>query len=288
MTHPILNFHLPEWRRDEVAQPTSVFGKIAAAALDADWRIVIKDEDAPVDGAGYHLVYNRPVAHPLALTLRRCYFDPFYRIEATNDRWDWQVARHSYVEAKGNDWFRKYWAARLFKDHPIRKQGFVFMPLQGRLREHRHFQSMSPIQMIKTALAADPNRPILATLHPRESYSAEDMAALAAIRGNFSLVDTPSLALLADCDYVVTQNSSLALIGMFAQKSPVLFADIDFHHIAASVPKLGLDAAYRDLHKARHWGNYLHWFFREQALSMRAEDIIAQLQARFRAHGWPM
>lgn len=288
MTTAILNFHVPDWRRAEVAQPASVFGKIAAAVLDADWRIVIKDENAPVEGAGYHLVYNRPVTHPLALSLRRCYFDPFYRIESTNDRWDWQVARHNYTEVKGGDWFRKYWAERMFKDHPIRKQGFVFMPLQGRLCERRHFQSMSPIDMIKAALANDPNRQILATLHPRETYNTTDMAALATIKGNFALVDTPSLALLADCDYVVTQNSSMALIGMFAQKSPILFANIDFHHIAASVPKQGLEAAYRNLHKDRHWGNYLHWFFREQALSMRSDDIIGQLQARFRAHGWPI
>lgn len=288
MTNAILNFHVPDWRRDEVAQPTSVFGKIAAAVLDADWRIVIKDEDAPVEGAGFHLVYNRPVTHPLALTLRRCYFDPFYRIEATNDRWDWQVARQSYTEVQGNDWFRKYWAGQMFKDHPIRKEGFVFMPLQGRLREHRHFQSMSPIAMIKAALAADPKRPILATLHPRETYSPDDLAAVAAIKGNFALVDTPSMKLLADCDYVVTQNSSMAVIGMFAQKTPILFADIDFHHIAPSVPKQGVDAAYRDLPKPRHWGNYLHWFFREQAITMRADDLTARLQARFRAHGWPI
>lgn len=288
MTTPILNFHLPDWRRGEVAQPESVFGKIAAAALNADWRIVIKDEEEPVGGAGFHLVYNRAVTHPQALSLRRCYFEPFYRIEATNDRWDWQVARHSYTEVKGNDWFRKYWAGRLFKDHPIGQKGFVFMPLQGRLTEQRHFQSMSPIAMIQAALAADPKRPILATLHPRESYSFADRAALAAIKGNFSLVDTPSLALLAQCDYVVTQNSSMALIGMFAQKSPVLFADIDFHHIAASIPKMGLSAAYRNLHRPRHWGNYLHWFFREHALSMRDADIVNKLQARFRSHGWPM
>lgn len=288
MTTAILNFHVPDWRRDEVARPETAFGKIAAAVLDADWRIVVKDEDATLGGAGFHLVYNRPVTHPLALTLRRCYFDPFYRIEATNDRWDWQVARHSYTEATGKDWFRRYWAERMFKDHPIREQGFVFMPLQGRLREHRHFQSMSPIAMIQAALAADPDRPILATLHPRETYSTEDMAALTAIKGRFSVVDTPSLALLADCDYVVTQNSSMALIGMFAQKTPVLFADIDFHHIAASVPKQGVAAAYDGLHRPRAWGNYLHWFFREHALSMRDENIVAKLQARFRAHGWPI
>jgi hypothetical protein len=284
----ILNFHVPDWRRDEVSQPNSVFGKIAAAALDADWRVVIKNEDEPVEGAGFHLVYNRAVTHPQALSLRRCYVDPFYRIEATNDRWDWQVARQSYTESAGNDWFRKHWAERLFKDLSIRKQGFVFMPLQGRLTEHRFFQSMSPIAMIKAALAADPDRQILATLHPRESYSAADRAALAAIKGRFSVVDTPSLALLADCDYVVTQNSSMALIGMFAQKTPVLFADIDFHHIAPSVPKQGLEAAYRNLHRPRPWGNYLHWFFRDHAVSMRAEDITSKLRSRFRDHGWPM
>ncbi len=285
---PVLNFYLPNWRQHEITREATLFGTIAQAFSAADWRLILRDENEPVSGVGYHLVYNRPVTHPLCLSLRRCYLGPFFRIEATNDRWDWPVAHIDYIAGQGGDWFRKYWAEQLFKGYEITKKGYIFMPLQGRLLIHRHFQSMSPMAMIQAAIQVDPDRQIFASLHPRESYSADELAALRAIKGNFSLVDRPSMELLAGCDYLVTQNSSMALIGMFAQKPPVLFADIDFHHIAASVPKHGIKDAYENLQKPKLWGHYLHWFFREQALSLRATDVVSQIQTRCRAHGWPI
>lgn len=284
----ILNFYLPPWMRDQIAQRGTIFGKIAQAALMADWRLRLRDESEVVDGPGFHLVYNRPVTHPLCLTLRRCYFEPFYRIEATNDRWDWEVARQTYTPGTGGDWFRRYWQNKLFKDRDISEKGYIFMPLQGRLNVHRHFQSMTPLAMIKAAIKANPDRQILASLHPREAYSSGEMQALQAIKGRFSVVQTPSLDLLAGCDFVVTQNSSMALIGMFAQKPCVLFGNIDFHHIAASVSELGTKAAFAAPMQARPWGNYLHWFFKNHAISNHDEEVISRLHDRFRAHGWPM
>lgn len=89
------------------------------------------------------------------------------------------------------DWFRKYWADRLCKDHLIRKQG-IFYAVQERLFQRQNFQSVGQIAMIKAPIATDFDGQILATLHPKETYSAAERAVFAAIKGNLSMVDTPS------------------------------------------------------------------------------------------------
>jgi hypothetical protein len=283
----ILNFYLNPRKQSMVAAGMGIYGRIGQAVLAAGWQLHLRDETDAVGGPGYHLIYNRAVTEPFCLCLRRCYMDPFFRIEATNDRWDWDVAAARFTPTPGADWFRKYWQQRLFKDHPITAGGYIFMPLQGKLLEHRHFQAMSPIAMIRASLAADPSRRVLATLHPSERYSAAELEALRGIGGRFELSDQPSLALLAGCDYVVTQNSAMALTGFFAKKPAVLFGLIDFHHIAASVPDMGVEAAFRAVGPAP-FSAYLHWFFKQNAISAEAEESSAQISARLRNHGWPI
>ncbi|MFD1808091.1 hypothetical protein ACFSHQ_07820 [Gemmobacter lanyuensis] len=69
---------------------------------------------------------------------------------------------------------------RVLEGRVVTREGFVFMPLQGRLTEHRSFQSMSPLDMIRATLDTQP-LPVKATLHPSETYGAADHAALAAL-----------------------------------------------------------------------------------------------------------
>lgn len=284
----ILNFYLSPDKQRLVGAGTGFFGKIGHAIQTAGWQIRLRDEGEPVGGAGYHLIYNAAVTTPNTLVLRRCYMDPFYRIEVTNDRWNWEVAALPFAPGSGAEWFRKYWQRRIFKDHPIGNAGFIFMPLQGRLLERRHFQAMSPIEMIHATLAADPTREVIATLHPREAYTDEEHTALGRIGGRFSLGSQPSLSLLAQCDHVVTENSSMALTGFFARKPAVLFAQIDFHHIAGSVPRNGGAAAFKDVAKPKPYARYLHWFFKQHAISAEGEDCVAQIAARLRQHRWPI
>ena len=288
----ILHFYLPPWLHDRVARPASIFGRVKQAADLAGWQMVLHGEDEPPAMDGYHLLFNRPVTRPRTLVLRKCGFDPFYRIEATNDRWDWQVASAPFATDKGGEWFRKYWQGALFQGYEISKGGYAFMPLQGKLLIQRHFQTVSPVAMIETALARDTARPILASLHPRESYSPDEMAALAALSaassGRFMVSQKPSMELLAGCDYVVTQNSTMALIGMFAEKTPVLFAEIDFHHLAGSVPQMGVQRAYAQLQKPRKWGSYLHWYFKENAITAHEDAAPAAILARLAQLGWPI
>ena len=210
------------------------------------------------------------------------------RIEATNDRWHWEVVDQKFQPRPGSEWFLNYWQQRIFDGLTITEGGYIFMPLQGKLLERRHFQARSPVDMIAATLQADPTRRILATLHPKESYSAEELAALQSFGPRFELRTQPSKPLLAGCDYVVTENSALAFSGFFARKPAVLFAEIDFHHIAGSVPRLGVAEAFRVVTRPQSYAGYLHWFLRDRAISAWSEDCKTKIVARMRGLGWPI
>ncbi|MEO5613818.1 MAG: hypothetical protein ABIR04_02680, partial [Cypionkella sp.] len=229
----VLNFYLDENKRARAEAGIGIFGAVVGVVRAAGWAVRYGGHADTVAGDGYHLVYNRAVEGRFCLSLRRCYLDKFYRIEATNDRWDWEVAGLPFSVESGQAWFQRHWRERLFRGLVVARGGYIFMPLQGKLLQRRHFQAASPIEMIRATLAADPVRRIVATLHPREVYSDAELEALRGLE-RFELVQG-SLPVLAGCEYVVTENSSMALTGFFANKPAVLFAQIDFHHIAASV-----------------------------------------------------
>lgn len=248
----------------------------------------LHDHEDDFAASGYHLIDNLEPLVPNCLALRRCHIDPFYRIEKTNERWEWEVAHLPFTPSAPKEWFLNYWQKRLFSDQTLTNDGYIFMPLQQHLLGRHLFQSASPIEMIHATLAADPSRDIFATLHPKIQYSAAELDALDQIGGRFHLSRQPSRNLLAGCDYVVTQNSAMAFQGYFARKPAVLFAKIDFHHIAGSVPRDGLKKAFAIAQKPRPFANYLHWFLREHAISAWAEDCNDQIIARVKSHGWPI
>lgn len=285
---PLLNLYLPFQQRDQLLAGNSIFGVVARAVQAAGWTLTLRKPYEPASGPGYHLALNRAVTQPDMLTARCCYLEPFYRIEATNDRWHWEVAAYPFQPEPGTDWFRRHWVARIFADMPITRARHIFMPLQGKLSSRRHFQMKSPLDMIEDTLSAAPDHDIFATLHPRETYSPDEIAALQRIGGRFHLSTAPSLSLLASCDYVVTQNSSLAFLGYFARKPAVLFADIDFHHIARSVRRLGVKSAFDTISDLPDFGAYLHWFLRDNAISLSQPEAQPRITARLRDHGWPI
>ncbi|MDB5664052.1 hypothetical protein [Cypionkella sp.] len=282
----VLTFYLDVGKRAEAEASIGIFGAVVSVVRAAGWQVRYAEAQTEVGGDGYHLVYNRAVEGPGCLSLRRCYLDQYYRIEATNDRWDWQVAGLRFPGKPGQAWFQRYWRERLFRGLSIANGGYIFMPLQGKLLQRRHFQTASPIEMIRATLAADPVRQIIATLHPREVYTTPELEALRGI-ARFQLVKG-SLPWLAGCDYVVTENSSMALTGLFADKPAVLFARIDFHHIAASVHRLGVAGAFEAVHQTQSHADYLHWFFKQQALCAVGKDRDALILTRLRQHGWPL
>ncbi|MES2433186.1 MAG: hypothetical protein V4586_05105 [Pseudomonadota bacterium] len=281
----MLSFYLDDDKRARAEAGIGIFGAVVSVVRAAGWAVRYNAQDDVVAGDGYHLVYNRAVEGAFCFSLRRCYFDKFYRIEATNDRWNWEVAGLPFTPEPGKLWFQRYWREQLFRGQTITRGGYIFMPLQGKLLQRRHFQAASPLEMIHATRSADPARRIVATLHPREVYSEAELDALRGI-DRFELVQG-SMPLLAGCDYVVTQNSSMALTGFFADKPAVLFARIDFHHIAASVARLGVAAAFAAV-GPQPFAAYLHWFFKLQALAAHGDGHQAQIADRLRALDWPL
>ena len=263
----------------------------------AGWPFVVRPEverHEMMGKGGYHLVVGRDCGDPFCLNLRTAYLPDFWRIEDSNDRWNFSVAGRQFdpekVDTNRAGDFVARWQPKALQG--ATREGFIFMPLQGVPLRRRHFQTMSPVEMIRATLAADPQRRVLATLHPKEKYGDNDLAELrdiAAAEPGFALSTEPSLDLLRRCDYVVTENSSLAFTGYFAQKPAVLFANIDFHHIARSVPKLGVARAFDGAAAHRpDFARYLFWFLRWQAIAGFADDAEERITARLRDHGWPM
>lgn len=242
---------------------------------------------------GWSLFHLHEPEAPRQMTLRRAYFFPFWRIERTNARWHFAVvSRHfdpACIDPVPARRFRDRLRQRICGDLRPARLGYIHMPLQGRLLERRSFQSMSPIDMIRTMLDADP-RDLRATLHPNESYTTGELAALESLaaRNPRLRLLPPDPGHLAGCDLVVTQNSSVAMTGFLLDKPALLFAGIDFHHIAASVPRDGLQAALNcESQPAPDFAAYLWWFFKDTCIDAMADASDGQILAQLRAAGWP-
>ena len=299
-TDDVLHVYLPDaMLRDAVAGQVNIINKIAGAVAPFGWQVMLH-EGGPAELANAARRGGRALFHmaepPLTggLTLRRAYIYPFWQIEATAARWEFDVAKAVFgpeeIDPNQAESFTNRLRQRVLGDGAFTRNGYVFMPLQGRISQHRSFQSMSPLAMIEATLTAEPQRKIWATLHPKESYDADEMAALDALQSRFPrfrLVQGDAVALLRGCDYVVTQNSGLALTGYLLAKPAVLFARIDFHHIAGSVPRQGVAAAFAQAKaKPPDFAAYLYWFYKHHTINGGASDAEDQIRARFARHGW--
>jgi hypothetical protein len=80
----------------------------------------------------------------------------------------------------------------------------------------------------------------------------------------------------------------MALIGYFARKPAVLFAEADFHHIAGSVTRDGIERAFAPLGPDVSYAPYVYWFFKMHAITSWSEDVHRQIADRLRQHRWPV
>lgn len=304
MAAPVLRFHLHELlRRRAEAGNHNFINKIAEVVQAAGFAVEYAGNGLPdLMGSalrpGFAMFHMDEPTHPRALTMRKVYEFPFWAIESTGKRWEWAAARSAFtaedVPRKTADGFYRFWQKRLFKDAPqsARREGFVYVPLQGKLLSHRSFQSCTPIEMIEAVLAHDPARAVIATLHPKEEYTGPELRALEALaQGNRRLtLRTGGMSdLLPFCDYVVTQNSAVAFSGYFFGKPAVLFGQIDFHHIAANVQDLGVaEAMARVPELAPDYAGYIHWFWQVMSINAGRDEAAGQIRARLLAAGWPV
>lgn len=239
---------------------------------------------------GWSMFEMEPPAGPQSLVFRRAYVAPFWQIDRTDKRWNWDVARaefrltekqsHKAVE------FAAAWRRRLYEweTGDARRDGSIFVPLQSRLLERRQFQAASPIGMLAELVARYPGRRINATLHPKVTYDDDETAALTALSARHPALTVsrqPAAALLATCDLVATQNSSVAFEALFWRKPAILFAGIDFHHAMASVWRDGVDAAFDQLEQRRpDFDGYLWWYLQHQSLNAGREDFRIRSMVR--------
>lgn len=266
----------------------NVMNRIRAAAEQIGWRLEWRDEsDFKASRGGFALRHMKPVTGPNVLSLRRAYHYPFWSIEPTHERWDFRVARSRFdpaaVDGDAAHAFLARVRGRVLPGAKVTAGDHVLIALQGRISEHRSFQSMSPLAMVETV--ARTGRPCIATLHPREEYSRSErnaLDALAARHPNLAIRgDTATL--LQSCAFVATMNSSVAFDGFLLEKPAVLFARIDFHHITLTPDEIEKAPAHRP-----DFARYMFWFLRDMAVNAAASDAEAQIIAAWRRGGWPV
>lgn len=255
-------------------------------------------EQAHAKAAGvWTILHMAPVLNDKSVTVRRAYHYPFWAIEQTHERWHWRVAKSAFdgdvVPRQRADRFFGFWGKRLFGDavEEAVRRGFIYVPLQGRLRQHRSFQSCSPAAMLQAVCEAT-DKPVKASLHPRETYDRADQGEIAELVRRFphlEISDAPMVSLLADCDAVVTQNSSVAFNGYFFGKPAVLFAQSDFHHIAlrGEIASIGETLVQTEAHRPDYAG-YVHWFWQRMCVNAGRDNAKTRIAEALGRAGWPI
>lgn len=302
----LVTFYLhPGLRRRVMAGKHNFFKKMTgvldASGFDVDIRGDSMDEMiAALSRPGYSVVLMDAPVGPLGVTVRLNYLYPFWHIERSARRWEWPVAMGRFVpdtvDGEAALRFARFRRRQIFGQpapRPPDGRGPVYVPLQGRLLVQRSFQSCTPLAMIRAALAHLPDRRIVITLHPNETYAPEELQALhdlVAEAPRCTLSTAPMQDLLPACDMVVTQNSGVALSGFFLHKPAVLFGKSNFHHIAADVGRLGEAAAFAMATAAppTDYDRYLWWFFHGMSVDAAGPQAGAQIAARLRRAGWPL
>jgi len=257
-------------------------------------------EQLPIRGpatTGNSLTHMAQPPNARGLVFRRVYHYPFWQIDTVAQRWHWDVAKALFDETQTPEdapRFYRYWQKRLFGDAALAptRQGFVYVPLQGKLDQQRPFQSCTPLEMIAHCLAYEPNRQIIAALHPKERYGRAELAKLntMASQNPRLTVDTGNMEQhLKACDYVVTQNSGVAFSGFFFGKPALLFGEIDFHHIIVRADLTALGDGFAKVAQHRPaFDKYIWWFWQDQSINAGRENAAAKIAARLRRFGWPI
>ncbi|KAJ57231.1 hypothetical protein ACMU_01685 [Actibacterium mucosum KCTC 23349] len=246
---------------------------------------------------GYALFHMKPPLNDRTLSFRKTYLDPFWSIQKTDARWAFTSARMRFDSTKVDAGQATRFADKLRARHfatfdAVEDENFVYVPLQGKLTTHRNFQTDSPLNMLEATANQFRSKAVVATLHPREDYSPSERAALddlIARHQNVFLTDKPAEQILPRCSLVVTQNSSLAFLGYFLAKPAVLFAAVDFHHIAANAGQLGVGAAFQAAIEVQpDFDAYLFWFLQRLSINVARQNGPERIHATLQKNGWPV
>lgn len=265
------------------------------APLSAIPNLAVTDKAPSSSLPALSLVEGEAPLTEQGLCVHQAYGGPFWFIERHRQPWLWDVAGTSYMptdlpDAKVHG-FADLWRSLLHGRPAPRREGFIYMPLQGFLLKRRGFQSASPVQMIEQTLKASV-LPILATLDPGRTYAPQALRTLEDLQDRhprFRLVDLPMAAGLESCDLVVCQNDPAGFHAGFFGKPCVLFARAAFHHIAFNVSRLGVEEAISQARTAKvEFDRYLYWFWQEKAINLDAVGASDALRQRLIQLGWPL
>jgi hypothetical protein len=248
-------------------------------------------------GTEWSLSHIKSPSSERGLCFRRVYHYPFWQIEQSAERWSWDVAQAAFEpnssDATEAERFYRFWQNRLFGDAPenAKKNGFIYVPLQGKLLDHRPFQICSPIEMVKHCLAQT-DCPVIATLHPSERYSSLEIQALDALKKTHARLTVQIGGmndLILGCDYIVTQNSSVAFNGYLFGKSALLFRKTDFHHIAVQADLDDLATGFAAVKRAEpDYPAYVHWYWQQNSINAGRPEAEERIAARLKRFGWPV
>lgn len=274
------------------------FSPVQAAFSEKGFDVnIVEDTDAArlasLRKNAYAMFHYKEPFHDHALDARSAYIGPFYKMESETYRQDFRTTGKQFRPAKIDPEvahrFFGNWQKNVIGHPEPAYLGAVLIPLQGKLTRCRVGQSMSPIEMIKATLFHDNKRKIILKKHPREAYSDEEQHALDQILENprAELVDADINNLLAGCDYVVAQNSSVALKGLFHRKPGILFAHCEFHHAFQSVQYTSLETCFeRVLAHPPAYEKYLFWYLQRNCINTSREFVKDRIIAQCREFGW--
>lgn len=299
-----VTFYLhPKLRRQSERGQHNFIGKLSDVLTAAGLSVAYDNDDdvarlRALTRSGRSLFLMDSPVNTRGLTFRKTYLYPFWHIEKQSERWDWPVAQAAF-DADAHDTrkaanFHRFWRQRTFGESPreARKDGFVFVPLQGQLLRQRSFQTCSPVDMIKAVLAHDAKRQVVITLHPSENYSVAEQSAVEDLIDTHDrlFLQTGDTALyLQNCDYIVTQNSSMGFMGYFYNKPLILFGKVDFHHIALNVSNLGERGAFDAIENhTPDYAAYLFWFLQQRSINAGRPEVMQKTQETLRGHDWPV
>ncbi|HIP23171.1 MAG TPA: hypothetical protein EYG79_06210 [Rhodobacteraceae bacterium] len=233
-----------------------------------------------------------------ALNMRPSVLQPFWAVERPNSRYQGRMAHKVFDPSTVGGglvtpFFEEMQKLYLNPQGPdIALRDYVLVPLQGQLGKQRPWQYASARGMVETIRAQDPTRKIVLKPHPKETYSAADNVVIAQLKQlpNVQLLELPIEALIANCAYIVTQNSTAVFEGILQRKPSILFAKSDFHHIFPTVKSAAEapEAFARVEAKNMLFMKYLYWYLRMNAADIRQANAPAKTLEMLAEAGWNM
>jgi len=241
----------------------------------------------------YAMFFFKDSFHEHALDVRGTAIGPFYRIEKEADRARYRLVDRvfdpSEVPQKQANSFFKIWQRLLIPESQAPHAGAVLIPLQGKLLKKRSQQVMSPIEMIKATINHESQRPIWLKLHPKETYTDKELRSLTALCDErVQIIDTDLDTALQGCDYIVTQNSSVLLRGLFYRRPAILFADCEYHHPFQSVRRgMSITQAFETvMQDLPDFAKYAYWYLQLNCINTSREWAEDMIIAQCREFGW--